>query len=41
MFDFSPLYKDIPHHKLKSVMGELINFYFNGGVHRFKGLSDH
>ena len=26
MFDFSNLYTNIPHHKLKSVMGELINF---------------
>ena len=26
VFDFSNLYTNIPHHKLKSVMGELINF---------------
>ena len=29
-FDFCALYANIPHHKLKSVMGELINFYLNG-----------
>ena len=35
MFDFSTLYKNIPHQKLKSVTGELINFCFNGGVRGF------
>ena len=30
-FDFSTLYTNIPHHKLKSVMSNLINFCFHGG----------
>ena len=29
-FDFSSLFINIPHHKLKSVIEELINFCFNG-----------
>ena len=37
MFDFSTLYKNIPHHKLKSMTGELINLCFNGGVKGFIG----
>ena len=30
-FDFSDLYTNIPHRNLKSVVGELLNFCFNGG----------
>jgi hypothetical protein len=30
MFDFSTLYTKIPHDKLKHVMGEIVNFCFNG-----------
>ena len=39
MFDFFTLYMNIPHHKLKSAMGELISFYFNGGNKNFIGTT--
>ena len=31
MFDSSTLYTNAPYHKLKSVMGELIDFCFRKG----------
>ena len=37
-FDFSTLYTNISHHKLKSVMSELINFCFNGGDKEYIGI---
>ena len=39
MFDFSSPYRNIPHHKLKSMMGELINFCFNGGDKVLNGIT--
>ena len=39
MFDLSSLYTNIPHHQLKSVMGQLINFCFNGGDEEFIGTT--
>ena len=38
-FDFSTLYINIPHHKLKSGVAELINFCFNGGDKEFIGVT--
>ena len=35
MFDFSILHANIPHHKLKLVMKELINVCFNSGNMEF------
>ena len=39
MFNFSILYANIPHDKLKSVMRELINFCFDGGEKEFIGIT--
>ena len=39
MFDYSTLYMNVPHHKLKSVIGEFINFCFNGGDKEFIGIT--
>ena len=39
MFDFSALYTNILHPKLKSVTGELVNFSFNGGDEEFFGIT--
>ena len=41
MFDFFSLCTNIPHRKLKSVMGELINFYFSSGDREFIGITRH
>ena len=38
-FDFSTLYTNIAHHKLKSLMRELIKFCFNGDVKEFIGIT--
>ena len=38
-FDFSILYSNIPHLKLKSVMEELIIFCFYGGVNKSIGIT--
>ena len=37
-FDFFTLYSNSPHDKLKLVIGELINFCFNGGDKEFIGI---
>lgn len=37
-FDFSSLFINIPHHKLKSVIEELINFCFNGRNEKCIGI---
>ena len=39
IFDFSTLYTNMPHHRLKSVMGELINVCFNGGDQQYIGIT--
>ena len=39
MFDFSTMYTNILHPKLKSVMGELINFYFPGADEELFGIT--
>ena len=37
-FDFSSLFINIPHHKLKSVIEELVNFCFNGRNEKCIGI---
>ena len=39
-FDSSTLYTNIQHHKLKSVIGELVSFCFNGGDKKSLGSLD-
>ena len=39
MFDFSAVSANVPHRILKSVMGELINFCFNGTDKEFSGIA--
>lgn len=41
VFGFSTLYENVPHHKLKSVMVELIKFCFSGGVKEFIGIAQY
>ena len=38
-FDLSTVYNIIPHQKIKSVMGELINFCFDGDDKEFIGIT--
>lgn len=39
VFGFSTLHENVPHHKLKSVMVELIKFCFSGGVKELIGIA--
>ena len=39
MFGFFTLYANIPHHKLKSSIGELISFCFSGSNKEFIGIT--
>ena len=38
MFDLFTLYMNFPHHKLKSVVEEFVNFFFNDADKEFIGI---
>lgn len=38
MFDFFTLYMNMPHHKLKSVVEEFVNFFLNDADKEFIGI---